>query len=246
MENCNGQLLVQRIEKTEAIGNSLDKINNNFYNLDLAICEMQTSVAWSAIPANSLVKVGDEGQLLKATENVDYIAGLPANLPAGILKRTVEGGFAIADSSDYVKPKTDVTFNDVTLNNAIINSSLACPSYKGNSTFEGEITFSKAVVAPNYVSISDKNLKENFRPLENSLEKLSKINGVYYDWKINSAPDVGVIAQEVQEVLPEAVYNTSNEFLGVTYVKLIPLLIESIKELKAEVDHLRQELKAKS
>jgi hypothetical protein len=247
MENCNGQRLVQKIEKTELIGNSLDKINNNFSSLDTAVCEMQTNFAWSTIPENSLIKVNESGNLVEAVKNVDYLPGFPPTLATGILKRSTTGKIEIADTSDFVKPNTNVTFNNVLVNTeVVVNKNITCPKYVGKSTFSDEVTFLKPVVAPNYVSLSDKELKKNIKPLENSLEKISKINGVNYEWKINSVPDVGVIAQEVREVLPEAVYNTSNEFLGVTYVKLIPLLIESVKELKQQVEDLKRQLEAKS
>lgn len=247
MENCNGERLVQKIEKTELIGNSLDKINGNFSNLDIAVCEIQNNSAWSNITSNTLIKVDEDGRLVDAVKNVDYIAGLSDTLPPGLLKKTSTGAIEIADVTDFVKPNTNATFNNILVNSeVVVNKTITCPKYVGKSTFADEVTFLKPVVAPNYVSLSDKELKKNIKPLENSLEKISKINGVNYEWKINSVPDVGVIAQEVREVLPEAVYNTSNEFLGVTYVKLIPLLIESVKELKQQVEDLKRQLEAKS
>ena len=94
---------------------------------------------------------------------------------------------------------------------------------------------------------SDKNLKTNFKLLDSPLKKLKTISGYRFQWKdddrINSKKrgklDVGVIAQEVQSILPEAV-RESHGVLSVEYIKLIPLLIESIKELEqrvAELEH---------
>ena len=56
----------------------------------------------------------------------------------------------------------------------------------------------------------------------------------------HEGPDVGVIAQEIEEVLPEIVATRDNGYKAVYYEKLIPLLIESVKELKAEVDELKK------
>jgi len=98
-------------------------------------------------------------------------------------------------------------------------------------------------------SSSDRNLKENIRPIESALDKVTKINGVHFDWKEGhqkSRPtkhDVGVIAQEVQEVLPEVVHTRDDGTLAVAYDKLTALLIESVKELKVEVDSLKEEIK---
>jgi hypothetical protein len=100
---------------------------------------------------------------------------------------------------------------------------------------------------------SDARLKENVTPITNALEKLSQIRGVEFDWTqshIDSRGgedgyfvrrhDVGVIAQEVEAVLPEVVADREDGFKAVKYEKLVPLLIEAIKELKAEVAELKK------
>ena len=93
---------------------------------------------------------------------------------------------------------------------------------------------------------SDKRLKDNIVRIENPLEKVSKIGGYTYDWndKQNTyevgSKDFGVIAQEIQEVLPELVTERDNGYLAVKYEKIVPLLIESIKELKQEIDDIKQ------
>jgi hypothetical protein len=81
---------------------------------------------------------------------------------------------------------------------------------------------------------SDKRFKDNIQPLDLALEKIDKISGVSFDWNSNSAHeghDIGVIAQEIEEVLPEVVTTRSDGYKAVRYEKIIPLLIEGIKEL---------------
>jgi hypothetical protein len=92
-------------------------------------------------------------------------------------------------------------------------------------------------------------------PIENALEKLCKIRGVTFDWKDEYLTeeregwipkhDTGIIAQDVQEVLPQVVQEKSDGTLGVRYEKMIGLLVESIKDLKAEVDELKRQLNEK-
>ena len=111
------------------------------------------------------------------------------------------------------------------------------------STTSGEIRAAGDVVA-NYSS--DKRLKENIKPISGALDKLLQISGVTFDWiekeEIHShkGHDVGVIAQEVEEVLPEVVVTRDNGYKAVNYEKIVPLLIESIKDLKAEIDELKK------
>src|SRR5210317_119413 len=105
----------------------------------------------------------------------------------------------------------------------------------------GDVNATGDVVA--YYS-SDKRLKDNIIRIENPLEKVEKIGGYTFDWNDNqqtyTGKDVGVIAQEIQEVLPELVTERDNGYLAVKYEKIVPLLIESIKELKQEVDEIKQ------
>jgi hypothetical protein len=96
---------------------------------------------------------------------------------------------------------------------------------------------------------SDERLKDNVKPIENALEKLQKIRGVEFDWNdkqdVYEGHDTGVIAQEVQKVLPEVVTEREDGMLAVKYEKMVGLLIESIKDLKAEVDDLKRQLNEK-
>ena len=107
---------------------------------------------------------------------------------------------------------------------------------------------------------SDKRLKTNVRPIPDALEKLSRLNGVLFRWddnveslgfKPSRMDDVGVIAQEVQSVLPEAVRpapfdleggtsKTGQDYLTVQYEKLTALLIEAVKELTERIRKLEE------
>jgi len=87
----------------------------------------------------------------------------------------------------------------------------------------------------NIYDVSDIRLKENIKPIENAMEKVSAINGIYFTYigQSDQEQEVGVIAQDVEIVLPEAVAEDNEGYKSVDYSKLTPLLIESVKELKA-------------
>jgi hypothetical protein len=114
----------------------------------------------------------------------------------------------------------------------------------------GQASFINDVIA--YAS-SDKRLKENVKPLDNALDKINKINGVEFDWidgkdehgnsvHSNEGHDVGVIAQEIEEVLPEVVHTRDNGYKAVKYEKIVPLLIEAIKEQQEQINKLEEKL----
>lgn len=95
---------------------------------------------------------------------------------------------------------------------------------------------------------SDISFKTNIENITDALSKIEKLNGVTFNWnelaeeienKDTSIKEVGVIAQEVNEVLPEVVTVRDNGYMAVRYEKLVPLLIEAIKELHEEVKALK-------
>ena len=116
----------------------------------------------------------------------------------------------------------------------------------GAISASGDIVADGDIIAYN---ASDKNLKDNIQVIKGSLDKIGDIRGVEFDWNDKSpgwaqerGHDVGVIAQEVQKVLPEIVTKRKNGYLGVDYKRIVPLLIESIKELKEEVEELKKKV----
>ena len=117
----------------------------------------------------------------------------------------------------------------------------------------GEIRATNNITA---YSASDIRLKTNITNIANAMFKVNTISGVEFDWTdeyIEASGgedgyfvrkhDVGVIAQEIKKVLPEAVGERGNGILAVKYERIVPLLIEAIKELKAEVDELKAKVK---
>ena len=99
-------------------------------------------------------------------------------------------------------------------------------------------------------SSSDKNLKENIERITGALDIVDAISGIRFDWNEKAREmypertqkDIGVIAQEVESVLPEIVTTRDNGYKAVKYEKMVAVLIEAIKELKAEVDELKKKL----
>jgi hypothetical protein len=115
-----------------------------------------------------------------------------------------------------------------------------------NSGVAGRIDASNDVVA---FSTSDRRWKDNITPIESPLQKLLELGGYEFDWREdkkvhgNKGHDVGVIAQEVEAVLPEAVQTRSSGMKAVRYEKIIPLLIETIKEQQKQIDELKNRIK---
>ena len=112
--------------------------------------------------------------------------------------------------------------------------------FDGNLHVAGDITYTGSCT-----DVSDIRLKENITPLKNGIEKISRLKAVYFNNKGESSDnrEVGVIAQDVEKVLPELVLTNKEGFKSVDYTKLSPVLIEAVKELKAENDILQEQNK---
>jgi hypothetical protein len=107
---------------------------------------------------------------------------------------------------------------------------------------DGGITIAYSGSGP---SPSDKKLKENIKELQNCLEKIDKLSPVSFDWNIlaneefdKQGSDIGLIAQEVEEIFPEIVGDNKG-FKALDYVKLTVLLISAVKELKQQIEQLK-------
>ena len=113
-----------------------------------------------------------------------------------------------------------------------------------DSFFSGSVQASGDVVA--YAS-SDERLKDNIQPISNPLEKINLISGNSFVWNeekqnIYKGKDYGVIAQEIEEILPELVQTREDGYKAVKYDKIVSLLIEGIKELSKEVSELKNKI----
>jgi hypothetical protein len=109
---------------------------------------------------------------------------------------------------------------------------------------DGDFHADGDVIAQSTTISSDRRLKENIEVIPNALDKVQALDGVSFDWKKTGEKSAGVIAQEVQKVLPEAVKEVTpvgggDSHLTVNYHALTSILIESIKELKAEIEQLK-------
>jgi hypothetical protein len=100
-----------------------------------------------------------------------------------------------------------------------------------------ELEVNGTVAATNFDSLSDRRYKTNIQVIDNPIDKVMKIDGVSFDWKETNQPSLGVIADNIQEVLPEIV--SGQDIKSVNYNGLIGLLIEVVKDQQKQIDELR-------
>jgi hypothetical protein len=149
------------------------------------------------------------------------------------------GNIQIAETDDNT---IDTSSGDLKIN-SIIGSKVAIST---DTEIDGTLNVTGDITA--FFS-SDKRLKDNITPIDDSLAKVVSISGNTFDWNENTnndGSDTGVIAQEIESLgLPGLVTTRDNGYKAVRYEKLVPLLVEAIKELSNKVDALEQKLSDK-
>jgi len=141
---------------------------------------------------------------------------------------------------------TTTTSNTAYATNLTVSCHLQVGGTTTLNTTTGRIDATNDVVA---FATSDRRLKCNIKPIENALCKVIGVTGNTFDWKEllpeeiktihgNKGHDVGVIAQEIEAILPEAVTTRESGYKAVNYEKIVPLLIEAVKTLTLKVEVL--------
>ena len=131
-------------------------------------------------------------------------------------------------------------------NDAASTAEVSYMTLDTSTTGGGDLTVKGDIIA--YGAPSDERYKENIKPIESALDKVEKLQGVTFDWKesdsiLDIKEDIGFIAQDVQKVVPELVRENEDGKLSLRYQGITPILLEAIKELKAEIEELKKQIK---
>jgi len=172
--------------------------------------------------------------------------GIIPDVDKGAYIGTVGGSFDEAYIDGVRIGVAGTTTIDTRGGNLVINAAIGSSvSISTNTTISGVLNVSGDITA---FYTSDQRLKDNIVAIDDPLAKVLSISGNTYTWNEKSGKsgnDVGVIAQEIIKVLPEAVTTRDNGYLAVDYQRIIPLLVEAVKELSDKVERLEQKLKDK-
>ena len=147
---------------------------------------------------------------------------------------TVTAGAGMTGGGSFTANQTgnsSVTLNAIAGNGITVNADDIAMSgnFTGSFTATGDVT-----------AYSDESLKTNIQTIDNALDRVEAVRGVTFDRIEDGSTSTGVVAQELLEVLPEAVHTDANGVHSVAYGNITGLLIEAVKELSAEVKELKK------
>ena len=135
---------------------------------------------------------------------------------------------------------SDDTSSNVTLYPTLVSTSSGNANVRVSST---KLTFNPStglLVSTDYNSSSDMTLKQDFIPINNSLDIISRLTGFGFTWKDSKQKAYGLSAQEVEKVIPEIVKDRPDGTKGINYMNLTAFLVEAIKDLKQEIQELKK------
>jgi hypothetical protein len=198
------------------------------------------------------------GNKIHRAEFSGIVAGL-ANYIGGVTGSEDRGGwynFIGAGKGNRIDTTNSYSMNAILSgkDNIITNKNAAMIIGSGITADASYCTFVDALKSEGDVTSfwsSDIKLKDNVRPIEDAVLKIQQIRGVKFEWNDKlgdrahqpaGTTDYGVIAQDVQKVLPEIVKERKDGFLGLRYERMIPLLLQGIKEQQTQIDELKQEI----
>jgi len=221
------------------------RINQDGYTTTIGIGGQRTTFSGGNVTTqgNFIKSGGTSSQFLKADGSVDsntYLTSAVTSITAGT-GITVTG----TTTPTISIPQAIGTTSNVAFGALDIGS----PNPAFGTPTSGEIRAAGNITA---YATSDERLKTNIVKIDNALEKVSQIDGIIYDWNDEYKKDhggvdgyflrdqnSGVIAQQVEKVFPNVVGERSDGMKAVRYELLVPLLIEAIKDLKAEIESLK-------
>ena len=205
---------------------------------NLATLTIGTGLSGTSYNGSTAVTIANTG-VTSITTNT----GLSTNVSAtGGVTITNTGVRSIAAGTGVAVSATTGDSCSISIGQSVATS--ASPTFAG-LTINGAITATGDITA--YFT-SDKRHKNNIQTIPNALEKVSKLNGVTWEWNddvnevTKQSPKTGLIAQEVLEVLPEVVKQKEDGFLGLDYSKMMGLLVEAIKEQQSQIEELKSKL----
>ena len=205
----------------------------------------------------------NEITLLAATVSADRTITLPnASGTVALTSNIITNNNQITNGEGYISSfditaQTDSKYLRSNANDtatgiiSITNSTASTSKTTGALKVTGGVGISGALnVGGDIVAFasSDERLKDNIELISNPIEKVQSLKGVTWDWNSNadelqqSLPNVGVIAQDVEKILPQLVTDRDNGFKGVDYAKLTGLLIEAIKDQQKQIEELKAKI----
>jgi hypothetical protein len=249
--NSISNVLITGLRSNVGIISNLTTYNNA--NLVVAINELNTKATSNVtitrgnisgvVLTNSTYNANTIDIAYGGTGQTTRVTAINALLPAQTGNTNY---FLRTDGANVKWSSADITITNDTSTNATYYLSLTTAS--SGSINSANVSTSKLFFNPStglltstdYNSASDRNLKTNITNLTETIGVLQQLQGVSFNWKDSGVKSFGLIAQDVEQIIPEIV-NEHDGIKGINYINIIAFLIEAVKDLQSQIDQLKQQ-----
>ncbi|MCK4353392.1 tail fiber domain-containing protein [candidate division WOR-3 bacterium] len=176
------------------------------------------------------------------------VGGGRADTVAGDYSFAAGKDVRVTDAADYTfafgRDFTTSTPNAVIFHNSVHEIKVGIGMASPGNILTVKQTSTTDPIADGWTVYSSRRWKTNIEPIPGALEKVKQLRGVYFDWKENGKHDMGMIAEEVGEVIPEVVAYEENgeDAKSIDYARLVSVLVEAVKEQQVEIETLKSEI----
>ena len=211
--------------------NQISKSNLIYANEDNQLKDT-SNLRWDEINSNFYIDgyiYGDGSNI----SNINYsnITGIIGFEKGGLgFNQISKSNLIYANEDNQLKETSNLRWDDIN-SNFLIDGYLNLGFKDFDENYKMKVD-GNIYVSGNVLGLSDLNFKKNIQTIDNALEKIEKLRGVYFNYKNkDDKRQIGMIAQEVETIVPEVIYETNEETKAIAYNNLIGLLIEGMKEL---------------
>ena len=232
--------------------------NANAFKVDAGNDKIVVDVSFD-LNDNKRIRLGDGNDLqIYHSGSSSYITNATGDLTLDLAADLVidaDGGDVIFQDGGTTIGTIDMANSDFKIQSNVSDKDILISGNDGGTTqtvAQFDMSDNGALICKNNVtafgSPSDIRLKENIEVIPNALDKVSQLQGITFNYKKDGKKSTGLIAQELEKVLPEVVYDTheigndDEEFKAVRYGNTVGLLVEAIKELKTKVEELKNKI----
>ena len=212
----------------------------------LAVASGGTGTATPATVAGTGISVSGSfpNQTITNTGATSIVAGTNISVSGATGAVTVSVSGTVAAATNATNATNSAITDDTTTNSTHYPNFVAGTSgNQAEKVSSTKLTFNPStglLTSTDYNSSSDKRLKKNIKTVKSALDKVIALRGVTFDWKEGGSKAIGLIAQEVEKVIPEIVSQDESGYLGIKYNNLIGVLVEAIKDQQEQINTLKK------
>jgi hypothetical protein len=193
------------------------------------------------LDGNTITGVDDSGEFTNDDAHIMTSAGVEDKI-LGYGYTTNTGDATLAGTQTFSGAKTFSAAVTVSNSTASTSKTTGAVKVTGGVGIQGALNVGADVTA---FASSDRRYKDNLQAITNPIDKVKSLTGYTFTWndkheQFNGNDDIGVVAQEVEKVLPEIVDTRDNGYKAVKYEKMVALLIEAVKDQQKQIDELKE------